>query len=100
MYGPGIATTSFVMSLGPSLFADLLKIHSTAVTEMVVFGIFICAISVRFASKNLPTPTRRTQKSPAEVTSAYPPSLPLELALPERVASPARASIGCGPDRG
>lgn len=57
VFAPGITATSFVLSLGPSLLADLLNTTSRIVAGAMAFAMFLAATGVQFAVRKLP---RRT----------------------------------------
>ncbi|MFF5857110.1 MFS transporter [Streptomyces sp. NPDC012751] len=57
VFAPGITATSFVLSLGPSLLADLLGTGSRIASGALAFGMFLSATGVQFAVRRLP---RRT----------------------------------------
>ncbi|WP_219835747.1 MFS transporter [Paenibacillus sp. R14(2021)] len=50
-FAPGITSTSFVLSLGPSLLSNLFHITSPLVAGVMTFIMFITATGVQFAAK-------------------------------------------------
>lgn len=50
-FGPGLTSTSFVLSLGPKLIASFLGVNSPLTTGCVAFSMFIVAVGVQFAAK-------------------------------------------------
>ncbi|MEU2225275.1 MFS transporter [Streptomyces sp. NPDC018347] len=54
VFAPGITATSFVLSLGPSLLADLLGTGSRIASGALAFGMFLSATGVQFAVRRLP----------------------------------------------
>lgn len=57
VFAPGITATSFLLSLGPSLFAKLLHVASPLVAGGTACVMFISATGVQFAMKMLPIRT-------------------------------------------
>ncbi|MEU1318698.1 MFS transporter [Streptomyces tibetensis] len=57
VFAPGITATSFVLSLGPTLLAELLGTTSRIVAGAMAFVMFLAATGVQFAVRKLP---RRT----------------------------------------
>ncbi|MFF5365731.1 MFS transporter [Streptomyces sp. NPDC013187] len=57
VFAPGITATSFVLSLGPTLLAELLGTTSRIVAGAMAFVMFLAATGVQFAVQKLP---RRT----------------------------------------
>ncbi|MFM2480938.1 MFS transporter [Celerinatantimonas sp. YJH-8] len=55
IFGPGLTSTCFILSLGPSLLAKLLNIESPLVSGLVAGVMFISAIVVQLVLKKLPT---------------------------------------------
>lgn len=53
VFAPGITSTSFVLSLGPSLLADLLATDSRLVAGGMAFVMFAAATGVQFAARRL-----------------------------------------------
>jgi MFS family permease len=53
VFAPGITSTSFVLSLGPSLLADLLGTTSRVVAGATAFVMFTAATAVQFAVRRL-----------------------------------------------
>ncbi|MFD7438192.1 MFS transporter [Streptomyces sp. NPDC059861] len=53
VFAPGITSTSFVLSLGPSLLADVLGTSSRVVAGAVAFVMFGAATAVQFAVQRL-----------------------------------------------
>ncbi|MCI2420016.1 MFS transporter [Saccharopolyspora sp. K220] len=53
VFGPGITSTSFVLSLGPSLLADVLDTSSRVVAGATAFVMFTAATAVQFAVQRL-----------------------------------------------
>ncbi|WP_433241815.1 MFS transporter [Streptosporangium sp. CA-135522] len=53
VFAPGITSTSFVLSLGPSLLADLLATHNRLVAGGMAFMMFAAATGVQFAVRRL-----------------------------------------------
>lgn len=52
-FGPGISSTSFVLSLGPKLLAVFLGANSPLITGCMAFAMFSVGVAVQFAVKNL-----------------------------------------------
>ena len=52
-FGPGITSTSFILSLGPKLIGTFLGVNSPLVTGSMAFSMFLVAVAVQFASKKL-----------------------------------------------
>ncbi|MBV7550225.1 MFS transporter [Pseudomonas sp. PDM26] len=50
-FGPGITSTSFILSLGPKLIATFLGVNSPLVTGCMAFSMFLVAVGVQFAAK-------------------------------------------------
>jgi MFS family permease len=50
-FGPGITSTSFILSLGPKLIATFLDVNSPLVTGCMAFSMFLVAVGVQFAAK-------------------------------------------------
>ncbi|OIN45760.1 MFS transporter [Pseudomonas azotoformans] len=50
-FGPGITSTSFILSLGPKLIATFLSVNSPLVTGCMAFSMFLVAVCVQFAAK-------------------------------------------------
>ncbi|NVZ72582.1 MULTISPECIES: MFS transporter [Pseudomonas] len=50
-FGPGITSTSFILSLGPKLVATFLGVNSPLVTGCMAFSMFLVAVGVQFAAK-------------------------------------------------
>lgn len=50
-FGPGITSTSFVLSLGPKLLDTYLGTSSPLITGCMAFSMFIVAVGVQFAAK-------------------------------------------------
>jgi predicted MFS family arabinose efflux permease len=57
VFAPGITTTSFVLSLGPSVLAELLATSSRVVAGALAFVMFVAAAGVQFAVQKLPVRT-------------------------------------------
>ena len=57
VFAPAIAATGFVLSLGPTLLADLLHTGSRILSGATIFGLFAAATAVQFAARRLPTRT-------------------------------------------
>ncbi len=57
VFAPGITATSFVLSLGPSLLAELLMVDSPLVAGLTACVMFATATGVQFALKGLPPRT-------------------------------------------
>ncbi|MFF5536263.1 MFS transporter [Streptomyces cinerochromogenes] len=53
VFAPGITATSFVLSLGPSLLADLLGTDSRMISGTLAFAMFLSATGVQFAVRRL-----------------------------------------------
>ncbi|GAA2335885.1 MFS transporter [Streptomyces cuspidosporus] len=53
VFAPGITSTSFVLSLGPSLLADLLGTSNRVVAGATAFVMFTAATAVQFAVRRL-----------------------------------------------
>ncbi|MEV5176655.1 MFS transporter [Streptomyces flaveolus] len=53
VFAPGITSTSFVLSLGPSLLADVLDTSSRVVAGLTAFVMFTAATAVQFAVRRL-----------------------------------------------
>ncbi|MGW2326309.1 MFS transporter [Streptomyces sp. NPDC001700] len=66
VFAPGITATSFVLSLGPSLLADLLNTTSRTVAGAMAFAMFLAATGVQFAVQKLP---RRTMLAAGAVST-------------------------------
>lgn len=52
-FGPGITSTSFVLSLGPKLITTFLSVNSPLVTGCMAFSMFVVAVAVQLAAKRL-----------------------------------------------
>ncbi|AVB20317.1 MULTISPECIES: MFS transporter [Pseudomonas syringae group] len=52
-FGPGITSTSFILSLGPKLIGIFLGVNSPLVTGCMAFSMFFVAVAVQFASNKL-----------------------------------------------
>ncbi|WP_213881810.1 MFS transporter [Pseudomonas sp. dw_358] len=52
-FGPGITSTSFVLSLGPKLIATFLGVNSPLISGAMAFAMFIVAVAVQFAARRL-----------------------------------------------
>lgn len=50
-FGPGITSTSFVLSLGPKLLATLLHANSPLIAGSMAFAMFLTAVAVQVAAK-------------------------------------------------
>ncbi|MDD1141474.1 MFS transporter [Pseudomonas sp. TNT2022 ID233] len=50
-FGPGITSTSFILSLGPKLIATFLGMNSPLVTGCVAFSMFFVAVAVQFSAR-------------------------------------------------
>ncbi|GAA2062063.1 MFS transporter [Streptomyces albiaxialis] len=57
VFAPAIAATGFVLSLGPTLLADLLHTSSRILSGATIFGLFAAATGVQFAARRLRTRT-------------------------------------------
>ena len=57
VFAPGITATSFVLSLGPSLFSKLLHVTSPLVAGGTACMMFLTATGIQFALKKLPIRT-------------------------------------------
>ncbi|MER0241981.1 MFS transporter [Streptomyces sp. HSW2009] len=57
VFAPGLAATSFVLSLGPSLLSDLLDSDSRVLAGAMAFVMFLASTAVQFGVQRLP---RRT----------------------------------------
>ncbi|NGO72843.1 MFS transporter [Streptomyces boncukensis] len=57
VFAPGIAATGFVLSLGPSLLAELLHTSSRILSGATIFVLFAAATGVQFAARRLRTRT-------------------------------------------
>lgn len=53
-FGPGIAATSFVLALGPSLLARLLDVRSPLLAGGMACAMFFTAVGVQFAVRQWP----------------------------------------------
>ncbi|WP_443050888.1 MFS transporter [Streptomyces sp. H27-D2] len=53
VFGPGLTSTSFVLSLGPSLLADLLDSDSRVLAGSMAFVMFMASTGVQFAVQRL-----------------------------------------------
>jgi MFS family permease len=53
VFAPGITATSFVLSLGPGLLADLLDATGRTVAGAMAFAMFLAATGVQFAVRRL-----------------------------------------------
>lgn len=53
VFAPGLAATSFVLALGPSLLSRLLHVTSPLVAGLMACAMFLAAAGVQFASKRL-----------------------------------------------
>ncbi|WP_445620436.1 MFS transporter [Kushneria sp. Sum13] len=56
-FGPGITATSFVLSLGPSLFSSFLHVDSPLVAGSTAFTMFMVAVGIQFAAQKYSTRT-------------------------------------------
>lgn len=56
-FGPGITSTSFILSLGPKLIATFLGVNSPLVTGCMAFSMFLVAVTVQFAAKEFSSRT-------------------------------------------
>lgn len=52
-FGPGLTTTSFVLSLGPNLFAAALHINSPLIAGCTAFGMFMMAVGAQIACRRV-----------------------------------------------
>ncbi|MRW88894.1 MFS transporter [Duganella sp. FT80W] len=50
-FGPGLTSTSFILSLGPKLIASFLGVNSPLITGCVAFAMFIVAVGVQLVAK-------------------------------------------------
>ncbi|PSL01807.1 putative MFS family arabinose efflux permease [Haloactinopolyspora alba] len=57
VFAPAITATGFVLSLGPSLLADLLHTSNRTVAGGTIFILFAAATGVQFAARGLTVPT-------------------------------------------
>lgn len=55
-FGPGITATSFVLSLGPSLFASFAHVGSPLIAGGTAFAMFMVGVAVQFIVQRLPVP--------------------------------------------
>lgn len=56
-FGPGITSTSFILSLGPKLISTFLGVNSPLVTGSMAFAMFLVAVGVQFAAKKFSSRT-------------------------------------------
>lgn len=52
-FGPGITSTSFILSLGPKMISTFLSVNSPLITGCMAFSMFLVAVGVQFAAKRL-----------------------------------------------
>ncbi len=50
-FGPGITSTSFILSLGPKLISTFVGVNSPLITGCMAFSMFVVAVGVQFAAK-------------------------------------------------
>lgn len=55
-FGPGITSTSFVLSLGPGLFAAFAHVASPLIAGGTAFAMFMVGVAVQFLVQRLPVP--------------------------------------------
>ncbi|MGY4493907.1 MFS transporter [Pseudomonas sp. TE3610] len=55
-FGPGITATSFVLSLGPSLFAAFAHVGSPLIAGGTAFAMFMVGVAVQFSVQRLAVP--------------------------------------------
>ena len=53
-FGPGITSTSFVLSLGPGLFAAFVHVSSPLIAGGTAFAMFMVGVAVQFLVQRLP----------------------------------------------
>ncbi|MFG3254513.1 MFS transporter [Streptomyces sp. NPDC048172] len=97
VFAPAIAATGFVLSLGPTLLADLLHTSSRILSGVTIFGLFAAATGVQFAARRLRTRTDLLAGAALTVTSMA--ALALAVAttsVPALLASAVLAGLGQG----
>lgn len=51
-FGPGITSTSFILSLGPKLISTFVGVNSPLITGCMAFSMFVVAVGVQFVAKS------------------------------------------------
>jgi MFS family permease len=54
-FGPGLTSTSFILSLGPKLIATFLGVNSPLITGCMAFSMFLVAVAVQFGARRFGT---------------------------------------------
>ncbi|RCG28131.1 MFS transporter [Streptomyces diacarni] len=97
VFAPAIAATGFVLSLGPTLLADLLHTSSRILSGSTIFVLFAAATGVQFAARRLRTRTDLLSGAALTVSSMV--ALTLAVAttsVTALVASAVLAGLGQG----
>ncbi|WP_423835606.1 MFS transporter [Streptomyces tubbatahanensis] len=97
VFAPAIAATGFVLSLGPTLLADLLHTSSRILSGSTIFILFAAATGVQFAARRLRTRTDLLSGAALTVSSMV--ALALAVAttsVTALVASAVLAGLGQG----
>ncbi|MFI7242643.1 MFS transporter [Streptomyces qinglanensis] len=97
VFAPAIAATGFVLSLGPTLLADLLHTRSRILSGATIFVLFAAATGIQFAARRLRV--RTDLLTGAGLTTASMAVLVLAVrttSVPALVASAVLAGLGQG----
>lgn len=78
-FGPGITSTSFILSLGPKLIATFMGVNSPLITGCMAFSMFVVAVGVQFAAKRHGYRTVFTLSGVATISSMVSVWIALEL---------------------
>lgn len=68
-FGPGLTSTSFILSLGPKLIATFMGMSSPLITGCMAFFMFIVAVGVQFVAKRFGHRTIFTISGAATIAS-------------------------------
>ncbi|MGI5353214.1 MFS transporter [Streptomyces sp. CA-250714] len=97
VFAPAIAATGFVLSLGPTLLADLLHTSSRTLSGATIFVLFAAATGIQFAARRLRVRTDLLTGAGLTVTSMITLVLAVRAtSVPALVASAVLAGLGQG----
>jgi MFS family permease len=68
-FGPGLTSTSFILSLGPKLIAAFLGVNSPLITGCMAFSMFLVAVAVQFGARRFGTGTLFVLSGTATISS-------------------------------
>ncbi|MCF8984888.1 MFS transporter [Pseudomonas syringae] len=96
-FGPGLTSTSVILSLGPMLIARFLNVNSPLVTGGMAFFMFLVAVGIQFIAKKFTSRTVFSLSGGATISSMFFIWIALEAtSIPWLVTSAVLAGAGQG----